>query len=214
MQRLTVFASGLLLATAVSTAAAQTLSEREVRYRLEYNDVVTLTYRYTPEFSQDVTIGPDGRAQVAGLGSVSGLGLTLDDFKEKLIALSSTRLVSPDLTLTLKTYVKPHVMVEGEVNTPGRVEFRNDITVLDAIAMAGGFRESGAKDNVLLFRSEAGGNTQTRVVNVGSLIRHHKLEEIPKLRPGDTLYVSSTKWSSLERVAHLGAFGAVYSPVR
>jgi polysaccharide export outer membrane protein len=106
MQRLTVFASGLLLA-ALSTAAAQTLADREIPYRLGYNDVVTLTYRYTPEFSQDVTIGPDGRAQVAGLGSVSGLGLTLDDFKEKLITLSSTRLVSPDLTLTLKTSSMP-----------------------------------------------------------------------------------------------------------
>src|SRR5664280_255868 len=195
MQRLIVFASVFLLAV-YSTAAAQTLADRQIPYRLGYDDVVTLTYRYTPEFSQDVTIGPDGRAQVAGLGSVSGLGLTLDDFKEKLIALSTTRLVSPDLTLTLKTYVKPHVMVEGEVNTPGRVEFRNDISVLDAIAMAGGFRESGAKDNVLLFHSEPGGNTQTRVVNVGLLIKHHKLEEIPKLRPGDTLYISSTKWSS------------------
>ena len=147
MQRLIVFASVFLLAV-YSTAAAQTLADRQIPYRLGYDDVVTLTFRYTPEFSQDVTIGPDGRAQVAGLGTVSGLGLTLDDFKESLLALSATRLVSPDLTLTLKTYVKPHVMVEGEVNTPGRVEFRNEISVLDAIALAGGFRESGAKNNI------------------------------------------------------------------
>ena len=145
---------------------------------------------------------------------MSGLGLTLDDFKESLLALSATRLVSPDLTLTLKTYVKPHVMVEGEVNTPGRVEFRNEISVLDAIALAGGFRESGAKNNILLLRNEPGGTRETRLVNVGSLIKHHKLEEVPKLRPGDILYVSATKWSSLERVAHLGAFGAVYSPIK
>jgi polysaccharide export outer membrane protein len=212
MQRLTVFASGLLLA-ALSTAAAQTLADREIPYRLGYNDVVTLTYRYTPEFSQDVTIGPDGRAQVAGLGSVSGLGLTLDDFKEKLITLSSTRLVSPDLTLTLKTYMKPQVMVEGEVNTPGRVEFRNEISVLDAISLAGGFRETAAKNNILLLRNEPGGN-RTRLINVGSLIKQHKLEEIPKLRPGDTLYVSSTKLSSIERLAKMGSFGAVYDPIK
>lgn len=212
MQRLTLLAFGVLL-PALSTAVAQTLADREVPYRMGYNDVVTLTYRYTPEFSQDVTIGPDGRAQIAGLGAVPGLGLTLDEFKEKVIALSSTRLVSPDLTLTLKTYAKPHIMVEGEVNTPGRVEFQNEISVLDAIALAGGFRTSGAKNNILLLRSGPGGNSETRLINVGSLIKQHKLEEIPKLRPGDTLYVSSTKWSSIERFTHMGAFGAIYNPV-
>lgn len=117
MKRAIVCTAGFLV-VAVSMAVGQALSDREPKYHLEYNDVVTLTYRYTPEFSQEVTIGPDGRAFVAGLGSVSGVGLTLDEFKEQLLVLSSTRLVSPDLTLTLKTYVKPHVMVAGEVNTP------------------------------------------------------------------------------------------------
>jgi polysaccharide export outer membrane protein len=161
-----------------------------------------------------VTIGPDGRALVAGLGSVSGLGSTLNEFKERLITLSSTRLVSPDLTLTLKTYVKPHVMVEGEVNTPGRVALGGGMSALDAIALAGGFRESGAKNNILLLRDEPGRGNQTRVINLASLIKQHKLEEVPKLRPGDILYVSSTKFSRLQQLAHLGAFGAVYSPVR
>lgn len=212
MRLSSLLVSGFIV-TAVCTTAAQTLMDREIPYRLEYNDVVTLTYRYTPEFSQDVTIGPDGRAQVAGLGSVYGLGLTLDSFKERLVELSSVRLVAPDVTLTLKSYVKPHIMVEGEVNTPGRVDFRNDISVLDAIAMAGGFRESGAKNHILLFRSDASGIGETRLINVGTLIKRHKLEEIPKLRPGDTLYISASKWSAIERVAHLGAFGAVF-PVK
>lgn len=213
MQRMIGLGLGLMW-IAFSVAAAQTLASREVPYRLGYDDVVTLTYRYTPEFSQDVTIGPDGHAQVAGLGSVYGLGLTLDDFKASVIALSSTRLVSPDLTLTLKTYVKPHVMVEGDVNTPGSVEFRNDISVLDAISLAGGFSASGAKNNILLFRRNSDGTGETRVVNLSSLIRRHKLEEVPKLKPGDTLYVSSSKMSKIERITRLGAFGAVYNPVR
>jgi len=204
--------SGLLL-LAVS-AAAQTLASRETPYRLQYNDVVTLTYRYTPEFSQDVTIGPDGQAQVAGLGSLTGLGLTLDEFKGKLILLSSSRLVDPDLTLTLKNYVKPHVMVEGEVNSPGRVELRDGMSALDAIALAGGFRESGAKNNILLLRNEPGSGSQTRLINLASLLKQHKLEEVPKLVPGDTLYVSSTKMSTLQRLLHLGDFGAIYNPVR
>jgi polysaccharide export outer membrane protein len=201
------------LAFALSAAAGQALQERDAPYRLEYSDVVALTYRYTPEFSQDVTIGPDGRALVAGLGSVSALHLTLDEFKERLLALSSSRLVSPDLTLTLKTYVKPHVMVEGDVNTPGRVTLSGDMSALDAIALAGGFRESGAKNNILLLRDEPGRGNETHVINLASLIKERKLEEVPKLRPGDILYVSSTKFSKLQQLAHLGAFGAIYNPI-
>jgi polysaccharide export outer membrane protein len=198
----------------ITPATGQTIAERNPQYRLQYSDTVTITYRYTPEFNQNVVIGPDGRAIIAGLGSMVAQGLTLPDFTKQLTTLSEARLVKPDVSVTLKDYVKPHVYVEGEVNTPGRVELRENLSAMDAISIAGGFKQSGAKSNVLLLRRDAAENTQTRIINLTQFIREHKLEEVPQLRTGDVLYVSSTKLSKVQQITHLGDFGAIYSPVR
>jgi polysaccharide export outer membrane protein len=192
----------------------QTLTDHNPMYHLEYSDSVTINFRYTPEFNQDVTVGPDGRTEVAGFGAILARGLTLDQFKSKILELSSKRLVRPEISLSLKNWVKPSVLVEGEVNTPGRVELHGDITVLDAIALAGGFRDSGAKSNVLLMRNDPDRGAYTRVVNLSQLINAHKLEEVPQLHAGDVLFVSTTKFSKLQQIAHLGAFGAIYNPIK
>ena len=201
------------LVLAVGIARPQVLTQHNPEYRLEYNDSLTVVFRYTPEFNQEVTIGPDGRAVIAGLGTIIARGLTLDQFRDQVVSVASIHLVNPDVSLTLKNFVKPHILVEGEVNTPGRVDLREDISALDAIALAGGFRDSGAKANVLLLRQEKGPVSQTRVIDLTYFIKNHKLEEIPQMRAGDVLYVSSTKFSKLQQIAHLGAFGAIYNPV-
>lgn len=192
---------------------SQVLVQHNPEYHLEYSDSVAVSFRYTPEFNQDVTVGPDGRAEIAGLGTVIAYGLTLDQFKARLVELSSKRLVKPDISLVLKNYVKPHVLVEGEVNTPGRVEIHGDTSALDAIALAGGFRDSASKSNVLLMRADPDHGNQTRVINLSQLIKDHKLEEVPQLHSGDVLYVTTSKFTKLNQLAHLGAFGAIYNPI-
>ena len=195
-------------------SSAQALSEHNPEYRLQYSDSLNVKYRYTPELDQVVVIGPDGRAAINGIGTLVGRGLTLNEFQKQLTTLSEAHLVRPVVSVSLKDYVKPQVYVEGEVNTPGRVELRTDISVLDAIALAGGFKDSGAKSNVLLLRSDPAKGAQTRVVNLTRLLQNHHLEEIPQLRSGDVIYVSATKFSTLQKIVHLGVFGATYNPAR
>ena len=206
--------SSLWAASLVLAAHAQTLHEHYPEYRLERSDVVEIKYRYTPEFDQTVTIGPDGHVSLNGLGDIVAVGLTVKQFQSKVAALSSTRLVDPDLTVTLKEFDKPHVYVEGEVNTPGRVELRGDLSLMEAIASAGGFKNVAKKsEGLLLDRSDAEHPT-TRVINIKKLVAGHRLEEDVLLRPGDVIYVPQDGLSKAERIAHLGQFGAIYSPLR
>ena len=203
----------IIIALSVGSAISQPLAQRNPEYHLEYSDSVALTFRYTPEFNQDVVIGPDGNAEVAGIGAIPARGLTLNQFKTRLQEVAATRLVNPEIALSLKSFVKPYVFVEGEVKTPGRVDLKGDMSVLDAIALAGGFREAGAKANVLLLRQDASRASQTRVVDLTYFIKNHKLEEIPQIRAGDVVYVSATKLSKLQQITHLGDFGAIYNPI-
>jgi polysaccharide export outer membrane protein len=205
---LMLVASGLCL-------GAQEMAKRDPEYRLQSSDLLEIKYRYTPEFDQTVNVGPDGRVSLTGLGTFVAKGMTLEEFKSEVVEISAKQLVEPDVAVILKEFEKPHIYVEGEVNSPGRVEIRSEISALDAIALAGGFKSSSKASSVLLLhRSDNNEHSKTQVLNLKRLISDHKLEEATIVQPGDVIYVPQNNLSKVERLAHLGQFGAIYSPVR
>jgi polysaccharide export outer membrane protein len=204
----------LLLLLLSAIAHGQAISVRNPEYILQRGDVLDIRYRYTPEFDQLVTIGPDQRATLS-LGTILTSGMTLNQFKAKLEELSSARLVNPEITVILKEFEKPHVYVEGEVTTPGKVEVRSDITVLDAIALAGGFKTTSAKTKVLLLhRDGPDAEPRTTVLDLNKLIDQKRLSEVPVVHSGDVIYVTQNSLSKVERIVHMGDFGAIYNPIR
>ena len=202
------FAAGLL----ASVSQAQTLASRYPEYHLVQSDVLEVKFRFTPEFNQIITVRPDGRVTLDATGTFVAADLTVDEFKAAVVKLSGTRLVNPEVSVVLKEFEKPFVMVEGEVTTPGRVELRSHLSALDAVALAGGFKPSAKQSRVLLLRKDADGAGGTRVIDLKSLIAKQKLEEVAQLRPGDVIYVTQNTLSKVERLVHLGQFGAIYSP--
>lgn len=203
----------LLIAIPVS-ARPQVLSEHNPEYVLQRGDVLEIHYRYTPEFNQVVTVRPDDRATLLNLGTIVTDGLTVSQFKKEVVKLSSTRLVDPEVTVILKEFDKPHVYVEGEVNTPGRVELRSDMSVLDAIALAGGFKSSASKSKVLLVhRIGPPDHRQTSVLDLKKLIDDKQMNEMMPVASGDVIYVTQNSLSKVERIMRMGQFGAIYNPI-
>src|SRR5438093_7798546 len=149
-----LFLSLFLSLTCASGALAQTVtfSERNPRYRLQPTDVLEIHYRYTPEFDQTVTVQPDGFVILRIVGDLKLEGLTLEQAKAAILEKASQRLNEPEVTLVLKDFEKPYFVVGGEVASPGRFEMRGTITALQAVAMAGGFKNSSKHSQVLLFR--------------------------------------------------------------
>ena len=205
--------SAVCIVTTFATAlAGQTLAVHYPEYHLLQNDVIEVRFRYTPELNQIVTVRPDGRVSLEATGTFVAADLTVDEFKARVVQLSAARLVDAEVTVLLKEFEKPSVMVEGEVATPGRVELRSHLSALDAIAMAGGFKVAAKQSHVLLLRKDIYGAGNTRVLDLKSLIAKDKLEEVTQLRPGDVIYVTQDTLSKVERLVHLGQFGAIYSP--
>jgi polysaccharide export outer membrane protein len=196
-------------------AGAQIFSERSPEYVLKRGDVLEIHYRYTPEFDQVVTVRPDERATLLNFGTIETSRMTVSEFEKKVIELSSTQLVKPEVTVVLKEFEKPHVYVEGEVNTPGWIEIRSDTSVLDAIALAGGFKTSSAKNKVLLVRHVGTqSQTQTVVLDLNKLIEETRMEEAMPVHSGDVIYVTQNGLSKIERIMRMGQFGAIYNPIR
>jgi polysaccharide export outer membrane protein len=193
---------------------AQGFSERNPEYVLHRGDVLDIRYRYTPEFNQVVTVRPDDRVTLIDLDTIETNGMTVSQFRDRVALLSSKLLVNPAVTVLLKEFEKLHVYVEGEVTTPGRVDLHNDMSVLDAIALAGGFKTTSSKSKVLLMhRVGSGDQIVTTSLDLDKLIHDKRLEEAVKVQPGDVIYVTQNGLSKIERLIKMGQFGAIYNPI-
>lgn len=204
------------LVLCASLALAQTpesgFADRNVRYRLQTMDVLEVNYRYTPEFNQTVTVQPDGYVSLNLVGGLKLGGLTLDEAKKMLVDKSSARLRDPEIALVLKDYVKPHFFVAGEVATPGRFELRGSVSALEAVAMAGGLKNSAKHSQAILYRKVNPDTAEAKLVDLKQIATLTGMREDFELRPGDLLFVPQNRISKIERFVKWGSFGIYANP--
>jgi len=172
-------ATAWLLATICLAAQAQTPPppptlgnfERDPRYLLNPGDVLEVQYRYTPEYNQTVTIQPDGFVSLEIVGDVKMGGLNLKQARTAILGKASVRLKDPEITLILKEFQKPYFVVAGEVAQPGKFEMREKVTALQAVMLAGGFKDSAKASQLVLFRKINSDTAEVKVLNLKGIKR-------------------------------------------
>ncbi len=115
----------------------------------------------------DLRVTPEGTIQAPGIGSVFVQGLTLEEARSELVARYAATfgpglLVSPSLTERAASYV----FVGGEVKTPGRYTLEGPTTVMQAIALSGGFNNGGNLREVVVFRRDENWCLKATKINV------------------------------------------------
>ena len=196
--------AGLCGANAQKTAQ---LVSRDQPYLLQSSDVLELEYEYTPEYNQVATIQPDGTVRLKLLGSMPIAGMSLDKATEMIKAKASLRLNKPEITLTLKEFVKPHFTVYGEVSRPGVYDIHGSVTVLQAIALSGGVRDTSKETQVVLVRKVNADIAEVKVINTKEMSSAKGAREDFDLRPDDMLIVPKSRLGKVEpyvRVASMG----------
>jgi polysaccharide export outer membrane protein len=198
----------------IKTGDAPRLAEaRGRRYRLNPGDVLEIIYRYTPEFNQTVTIHPDGFIVLEIVGEVEVGGLTLEETRQKLIKKATLRLKDPEITLLLKEFQKPYYIVSGEVSKPGKFEMNEQITALQAVMMAGGFRDSAKVSQVFIFRKINKEFAEVRMLDLKKIKKTSDLEKDLNLESGDIIFVPRNKFSKFEKYIRLTSLGSILNPI-
>lgn len=190
------------------------LKDRNAPYRLQTSDQVDLSYRYSPEYDETLQIQPDGYASVKLIGAVKLAGLTLEEAHSRLLEAVRSRLHDPEITVNLKDFVRPSYVVAGQVGNPGKYELHGEVTAVEAIAIAGGFKDSAKHSQVILFRRVNAEMAQTRTLDLKRLMnaRHPHLEEDIRLQPGDLLVVPKNRVSKIADYVHWVSLGS-YIPL-
>lgn len=198
-----------------ATTPALKNAEGDARYTLNPGDVVEVQYRYTPEYNQTVTIQPDGYASLEIVGDLKIIGLTLEEVRATIVKKASTRLNDPEVTLRLKEFQKPYFVVAGEVVQPGKFEMRESVTALQAIILAGGFKDSAKSSQIIVFRKINSEMAEVKVIDLRKVKSTSDLEKDLALQAGDMLMVPRNTITRIERYVRLASLGAfLVNPLR
>lgn len=204
------YASVVLLSGSLHASDTPTqFSSRAPRYRLQTSDVIEIQFKFTPEFTQTVTVQPDGYAPLQVAGELKLQDLTLEEARIAIATKYQGILFDPAITLTLKEFNKPYIIVGGEVTKPGKMDLRGELTLTDAVSMAGGFTPNAKQDQVLLFRRVNPEMVEVKRVNVRDILAKGRLAEDIRLLPGDAVYAGKSNIAKFDRfmaVSRLGFF--------
>jgi|SRR5579864_5436968 len=182
-----------------ASSSRSPFDERYPRYELRADDVLEITFEFTPEFNQTVTVQPDGYISLRGLKDVHVAGKTLPDVIDAARKMYSSILQNPSISIVLKDFEKPYVVIGGQVGRPGKYDLRGDMTVTEAIAVAGGFTNSAKHSQVVLYRRVSSDWYEAKLINVKKIMKSHDLREDTHLKPGDTLFVPQNMISKIRQ---------------
>ncbi len=172
-------------------------------YRLNPSDVLDLDFRFTPELNQSVIVRPGGFITLLGVGEVRAVGLTVPEVTRAIERAYSSLLRDPLITVSLKDFKKPYIIVDGEVGRPGQYELRGSMTLTDAIAVAGGFTEHAKHSEVWVFHRLPDGTVGSRQFNVKRMEDRGDLNDDPRVDASDVIFVPKSIMSKLGRFSPL-----------
>jgi protein involved in polysaccharide export with SLBB domain len=198
-------------ASAGSQADRPTPAERNPRYRICRSDVLVLSFPLSPELNQKVIVQPDGFISLQNAGYIHVEGLTAAGVVDAVKKAYAGTLHDPIVDLDLADFQKPFFTVLGQVGKPGQYDLRYDITVTQAIAVAGGFAAAG-KTQVFLYRAVSSNWAEVRELKLKDLLNGKNITEDVHLRPGDMIFVPEKAITKFQRYVPYSIALTPYSP--
>lgn len=129
----------------------------EVGNELEPGDEIEVRFLYWPELDDTQQIRRDGRISLQLVENVQAAGLTPEELAQKLEDLHRDQLKDPVIKVILRERGARQVMVGGEVEQPGAIDLAGQMTPLEAIMAAGGYKRLSADiAGVVVFRQHQG----------------------------------------------------------
>ena len=199
MRRILVFVLGLtIMATMIATdaGAQQPAGPPKGRplpaglddYKIGPEDVLSISVWKNEAMSRVLPVRPDGMISLPLLDDIMAAGLTPMELRNVLAQKLTEYVPSPSVTVIVNDVHSFKVSVIGEVVKPARYELKSRTSVLDVLALAGGFNQFAARTRIVVLRQE--GDKKVRIpFNYNRVTAGSADEENIYLRPGDIVLV-------------------------
>ena len=158
-------------------------------YVIGNDDVLAIHVWKEPDISRSIPVRSDGRISLPLVGEVQAAGQTPAKLELEIADRLKNYISEPEVTVMVQQVNSQKFNVLGMVLHPGSYTIANSPTVLDAIAIAGGFRDFAKQKSIYVLRQNSNG-TQTRLpFNYKDVIKGVNLAQNVRLQPRDTIVV-------------------------
>jgi polysaccharide export outer membrane protein len=153
------------------------------------DDVLAINVWKEPDISRSVPVRPDGKISLPLAGEIQAAGRTPLRLEQDIAASLKNYIAEPEVTVIVQQINSQKFNILGQVNRPGAYVITNSATVLDALAVAGGFRDFAKQKSIYVLRQNADGS-QTRIpFNYKEVVKGQNPAQNIKLQPRDTIVV-------------------------
>ena len=156
-------------------------------YVIGPEDLLQISVWKNESLSRQLPVRPDGKVSMPLLHDIQAAGLTPMQLRDKIAAALAEFMPNPEVSVTVLEVRSYRVSVLGEVQRPGVLQLKAPTTVLEAIALAGGFRDFASPSKIVIFRKNGQGTEKLRF-NYNRAVGT-AAEENLSLRSGDVVVV-------------------------
>jgi len=162
-------------------------------YVIAPGDDLDIRFFYNPELNEDVFVRPDGSISLPLAGEVKAAGRTPGQLEDALKDKYSHELRQAAITVIVKGFAGQRVYVDGEVGRPQMVNIAGNLSAMQAISSAGGFKPSARKGEVLVIRRSGESKPVVIPLDLQAAISGTDTNQDIQLQPYDVVFVPQSK---------------------
>jgi polysaccharide export outer membrane protein len=178
--------------TAASLAEPSTPSANkphDYSFVIGNDDLLAINVWKEPDISRSIPVRSDGRISLPLVGEVQAAGRTPLQLEQEIASKLRSYIAEPEVTVMVQQINSEKFNILGQVARPGSYSLTNAATVLDAIAIAGGFRDFAKQKAIYILRQNPAGGQSRIAFNYKDVIKDKKPGQNIKLEPRDTIVV-------------------------
>ncbi len=191
IQKIKLLVCCFLLSWMVSGIAYGDEAAREPsspNYQIGPSDVLRIFIWKETELTQDLTVMPDGRITFPLIGEIDVAGKTVTQLKTIVSEKLKKYVTAPEVTVIVRESNSQQIYTIGKVTRPGPYSLGANMTVLQALSVAGGLAEWADEKNIKIIRRDAGKEVQIPF-NYKDFIGGRNPDQNILLKPSDTIVV-------------------------
>jgi polysaccharide export outer membrane protein len=154
------------------------------------DDILTINVWKEPDVSQKaIPVRSDGKISLPLVGEVQATGRTPLSLEQDIAARLKSYIADAEVTVMVQQINSQKYNVLGQVAKPGAYSLTNSQTVLDAIAIAGGFRDFAKQKSIYILRQNPDGTQSRLPFNYKNVVKGQDSAQNVRLQPRDTIVV-------------------------
>lgn len=159
-------------------------------YRLQIGDVIDIKMMLNPDLNDEVIVRPDGMISTTVAQDVEAYGHTVKEVREELMEQYREHIKDPQIAVLVRSFAPSRIYVLGEVNAPGEfITVGDNLTMLQSIARAGGFKNSADPNNIVILRRGEGDVPEAYLADYKAAVTGTDPSSDVRLAPYDVVVV-------------------------